>query len=113
MGIEARAVAYFPFCFACFALLCRPVTVLSGQQGGALSPVLYLVYTDGLLVKVPDAGVGCFWCFFVGALPMLTLNVTLSLLNYRLVESKIKLRLPEKCTKSCFYSPCLRRMIAH
>ena len=39
------------------------------KQGGVLSPVLYLLYTDGLLVKLSNAGVGCYFgSFFVGAL---------------------------------------------
>ena len=30
------------------------------KQGGVLSPILYLLYTDGLLVKLSNFGVGCY-----------------------------------------------------
>jgi len=33
-----------------------------------MSPVLYLLYTDGLLVILSNSGVGCFLVLFVGAL---------------------------------------------
>ena len=39
------------------------------KQGGVLSPMLYLLYIDGLLVKLSNAGVGCYFGpIFVGAL---------------------------------------------
>jgi len=39
------------------------------KQGGVLSPVLYLLYIDGLLIKLTKSGMGCFFDpFFVGAL---------------------------------------------
>ena len=38
------------------------------KQGGVLSPMLYLLYIDGLLVKLSNAGVGCYFGpIFVGA----------------------------------------------
>ena len=30
------------------------------KQGGVISPMLYLLHTDGLLVKLSNSGVGCF-----------------------------------------------------
>jgi len=39
------------------------------KQGGVLSPVIFAIYIDGLLVKLSNANVGCFVGeFFVGAL---------------------------------------------
>jgi len=39
------------------------------KQCGVLSPVLYLLYIDGLLVKLSNSGVGCYFGpLFVGAL---------------------------------------------
>jgi len=39
------------------------------KQGGVLSPVLFCLYIDGLLVALSKAGVGCFISdYFVGAL---------------------------------------------
>jgi hypothetical protein len=39
------------------------------KQGGVLSPVLFCLYVDGLLVALSNAGVGCFiGDYFVGAL---------------------------------------------
>jgi len=39
------------------------------KQGGVLSPMLYLLYIDGLLVKLSNAGVGCYFGpIFVDAL---------------------------------------------
>ena len=39
------------------------------KQGGILSPVLFCIYFDGLLLELAKAGVGCFiGNFFVGAL---------------------------------------------
>jgi len=39
------------------------------KQGEVLSPVLYLLYTDRLLVRLASSGVGCYFgLFFVGAL---------------------------------------------
>ena len=38
------------------------------KQGGVLSPVLYLLYIDGLLIKLTKSGIGCFLVLFVGAL---------------------------------------------
>jgi len=39
------------------------------KQGGVLSPVLFCLYVDGLLVKLFKAGIGCFiGSNFVGAL---------------------------------------------
>ena len=29
------------------------------KQGGVLSPVLFAVYTDGLLLRLQDSGIGC------------------------------------------------------
>jgi len=38
------------------------------KQGGVLSLILYLLYTDGLLVKLSTCGVGCYFgSFFVCA----------------------------------------------
>ena len=38
------------------------------KQGRVMSPVLYLLCTDGLLVKLLNSGVVCFFVLFVGAL---------------------------------------------
>ena len=39
------------------------------RQGGVLSPVLFSVYMDGLLYKLKDSGVSCYWgCRFVDGL---------------------------------------------
>ena len=35
-------------------------TVMNGvKQGGVLSPVLFAVYTDGLLLRLRESGIGC------------------------------------------------------
>ena len=31
------------------------------RQGGVLSPVLFAVYSDGLLEELADCGCGCYW----------------------------------------------------
>ena len=39
------------------------------RQGGVLSPYLFAVYLDGLLVELSNSGVGCYWgSLFVCAL---------------------------------------------
>ena len=39
------------------------------RQGGGLSPVLFVVYLDGLLEELSESGVGCYWGhLFAGAL---------------------------------------------
>ena len=35
------------------------------KQGGVLSPVLYLLYIDGLLIKLTKSGMGCFFGLFL------------------------------------------------
>ena len=41
------------------------------KQGGVLSPVLFCLYIDGLLVALSKAGVGCYIGeYFVGALAL-------------------------------------------
>ena len=44
-------------------------TVMNGvKQGGVLSPILFAIYTDGLLKRLEDTGVGCHMgCRFTGA----------------------------------------------
>ena len=38
------------------------------RQGSVLSPVLFAVYLDGLLVELSSSGVGCYWgCMFAGS----------------------------------------------
>ena len=35
-------------------------TVIKGvKQGGELSPILFAVYTDGLLLRLQESGIGC------------------------------------------------------
>ena len=45
-------------------------TVMNGvKQGGVLSPILFAIYTDGLLKRLEDTEVGCHMsCRFTGAL---------------------------------------------
>ena len=39
------------------------------KQGGVLSPIVFSVYIDGLLVRLTNSNVGCYvGSFFVGAL---------------------------------------------
>ncbi len=56
---------------------CRTVFLLIGQfgvvngvkQGGVLSPLLFAVYIDGLLIRLEETGVGCHMGIrFIGAL---------------------------------------------
>ena len=38
------------------------------RQGGVLSPILFTIYMDELLLELKKAGIGCFWRHhFVGA----------------------------------------------
>ena len=38
------------------------------RQGSVLSPVLFAVYLDGMLVELSSSGVGCYWgCMFAGS----------------------------------------------
>ena len=42
------------------------------RQGGVLSPILFTVYIDDLLIELEKKGVGCHWNnLFVGALVQL------------------------------------------
>jgi hypothetical protein len=47
-----------------------PFTITNGvKQGAVLSPILFAVYTDGLLRKLKDSGIGCHMgSQYVGAL---------------------------------------------
>lgn len=50
--------------------LSEPFSVSNGvRQGGVLSPILFTMYIDDLLVDLSNLGVGCFWdSLFAGAL---------------------------------------------
>ena len=49
--------------------LSAPFTVTNGVRQGVLSPVLFTMYIDDLLVDLSNLGVGCFWgSLFAGAL---------------------------------------------
>jgi len=41
------------------------VTINGVKQGGVLSPVLFCLYTDGLLVALSKAGVGCLYAIIL------------------------------------------------
>ena len=42
------------------------------KQGGVVSPILFTVYTDGLLKRIQETGVGCIWVPAIAEhLPML------------------------------------------
>ena len=42
------------------SVMSESFTVMNGvRQGGVLSPVLFAVYTDGLLLKLQESGLGC------------------------------------------------------
>ena len=46
-----------------------PFAVSNGVQGNVLSPILFALYLDELLVKLQSDGVGCYWGHhFVGPL---------------------------------------------
>jgi hypothetical protein len=49
--------------------LSEPFSVSNGvHQGSVISPYLFSVYLDGLLVDLCNSGVGCHWgCSFAGA----------------------------------------------
>jgi len=55
------------------------LAVNGAKQGGVMSPVLYLLCTDGLLVKLLNSGVGCFLVLFLWVL-LLTLMILFCLL---------------------------------
>ena len=41
------------------------------KQGGVLSPILFAIYTDGLLKRLEDTGVGCHMGCHMGLLTAL------------------------------------------
>jgi hypothetical protein len=43
------------YCVGVLPIACNGV-----EQGGVLSPVLFCMYVDGLLMALTNAGVGCF-----------------------------------------------------
>ena len=43
----------------------KKFSVMNGvKRGGVLSPILFAVYTDGLLERLKNTGVGCHMCYF-------------------------------------------------
>ena len=52
------------------SVMSESFTVMNGvKQGGVLSPVLFAVYTDGLLLRLQESGIGCTW---VDTMPVLS-----------------------------------------
>ena len=42
------------------SVMSKSFTVMNGvKQGGVLSPALFAVYTDGLLLRFKESGIGC------------------------------------------------------
>ena len=42
------------------SVMSESFTVMNGvKQGGVLSPILFAVYTDGLLLRLQESGIGC------------------------------------------------------
>ena len=56
-------------CVRWYSCVSHSFSVSNGvRQGSVLSPVLFAVYLDGLLQKLSQTGVGCYWgAHFVGA----------------------------------------------
>ena len=100
--------------------LSDPFKVSNGvRQGSVLSPILFSVYLDSLLVDLSKSGVGCYWgSFFAGASAYAddvvllapcaaALRIMLSICSRLALSHKLEFNASK--TKLIFFSSCLVR----
>ena len=69
------------------------------RQGGVVSPILFTIYIDKLLLELRQQGVGCYWnYYFAGAYTLHLVSMSLHLLSISSESLRSEERILPRCT---------------